>query len=83
MLERPPAIKAFDYLPKRIQKEKKVVSVPEIHLHLPTHFNVEGSTFSSAQVEKVPGVVSKVDDEIKEISPSAFKMEVGHSDWAF
>lgn len=80
MLEQPPSVPAFNYLPKRIQKEKKVVSVPEIHIHLPDNLNVRAS--SSTQAEKDPEVIYK-DYKMEGPSPSAFKTKVDYSDWKF
>lgn len=79
-IEQPPAVKAFDYLPKRVQKEK-TTPVPQIHVHFPAHINVGAS--SSTQVGGPPEVVSDVDQEIVEPPASVFKSEADHSSWNF
>jgi hypothetical protein len=79
-VEQLPPIPAFDHLPKRVRKEKKAASTPEIHIHFPPHFNAGAS--SSTQVDKAPEVVS-ADEEAGEPSPSAFKTEANYAGWEY
>ena len=79
MCEHPPAVRAFDHLPKRVQK--KAISIPEVHVHFLAHFDFGAS--SSAKVEHEPEVVSDADQEVGEPSPSAFKTEDEWSGWEF
>ena len=79
--EQPPAVKAFDFLPKHIQKEKKAASAPEIHFHLPTYFNI--GTSSSIQAEEIPEATTDMNPEMDEVPPSAFKTKADNHEWIF
>jgi hypothetical protein len=74
-------VRAFDYLPKRVQKKKKVVAIPEIHVHFPAHFGVGES--SSTPVRNAPEVVFDADQEAGEPSFYVFKTEVEYPDWEY
>ena len=55
--------------------------VPEIHLHLPTNINLEQSM--STQARNTAEVEFSEDQEVGELSPSAFKTESDYSGWEF
>ena len=83
-LEGPPMVPAFDYLPRRAQKEKKTAPVPEIHVHFPANINIGAS--SSGPVENVTEVISDAEQGPGEPSPSAFRMFKSEADdfgWKF
>ena len=57
------------------------MSIPEIHIYLPAHFDFGPS--SSAQIQNEPALASDVEQEVEEPLPSAFKTEYDFSGWNF
>jgi len=81
MVKEPPAVPAFDFLPKWAWKEKKGPSLPNIHIHLLDNFAIGSST--STQARATPKAISDVEQAMTEPSPSAFQMKFETSHWEF
>ena len=55
--------------------------IPEIHIHFPANINF--GQLTSTQARDTPEVEFSEDQEVGELSPSAFKTESDYSSWEF